>query len=371
MPHSAADFFSPLFGSVMSFKADQYNTLDLGGKTSVPKFGEKPFLYYTSYLLNQRFGERSRHAQAHFSHSISRRVMKEAMSAFPGPAAKAACDRFRGESTYQMYPWYTAFHYSIERFREALLWSFIVSRSDINGDGYLSWPERQQILKVLEPGMNMIAKVEASGAPVGASPSRDRMYYKLPELLQDAGLTPPKVNLDVLWTSLDGPETIRKVKCADFSVDKCLAESFASPISDNKILNPEFHTSNIFSRLSSQYTKCGDCLLKMILASSPRGLEPLLPDKSKAKSEREVIIKALTKYQHTIVEPNAKFVMVRDAEQANQDLLERGIMAGKQVGQYCLNDDVMTEDPAEVDAVRRVMTTVFETLFPEKGAYEI
>ncbi|KAK6949779.1 hypothetical protein Daesc_008100 [Daldinia eschscholtzii] len=370
MPHAASDFYSPLFGPTMGFKSDHYNVKRLGGKSQIPSFGEKPFVYYTSYLLNHRFGERNRHVQAHFGHSVSRRVMKEAMASFPEPSAKGACERFRGESRFQIYPWFASFHYTIERFREALIWSFIISRSDENSDGYIDWTERQRILEAVEPGWRQLSSNDPS-KPAAQSPTRERMYYKLPQILQKAGLQPPQVNVNVLWTSLDGPETIRNVKCNDFSVDKCFGDSFASSLSDSSSPNPDFTASNIFSRLSYQHPQCGDCLIKFLLASQPRGLEPLLPPKAKKPRERETIIKALKKYQHTIIDTDAmKFVMVKDAEQAETELLERTIRRGKEYGQWCLNDDVMTESAEQVGHVRDVIAEVFESLWPLKGRWE-
>ncbi|KAL7625974.1 hypothetical protein AAE478_002743 [Parahypoxylon ruwenzoriense] len=370
MPHAASDFYSPLFGPTMGFKSDHYNVKRLGGKDQIPSFGEKPFVYYTSYLLNHRFGERNRHVQAHFGHSVSRKVMEEAMASFPQPSAKGACERFRGESRFQLYPWYASFHYTIERFREALLWSFIMSRSDANSDGYLDWTERQHILEAVEPGWRLLGTKDSS-KPAAQSPGRERIYYKLPQILQKAGLQPPKVNVNVLWTSLDGPETIRNIKCNNFSVDKCFGDSFASSLSDSTSSNPDFAASNIFSRLSYQHPQCGDCLLKFLLASQPRGLEPLLPPRSSKHHDREVIVKALKKYQHTVIDTDAmKFVMVKDAEQAETELLERTIRKGKVFGQWCLNDDVMTDSAAQVGRVREVMTQVFESLWPGRGRWE-
>ncbi|KAI1846227.1 hypothetical protein JX265_010604 [Neoarthrinium moseri] len=367
MPHAPSDFYSPLFGSVMGFKPDSYNVKKLG---SQPTFGEKPFAYYTSYLLNHRFGQRARKVQAHFGHSVSRAVMKETMSSFPQPSNKGTCERFRGESHFQIYPWYASFHYTIERFREALLWSFIMSRSDANSDGYLDWKERQNILETLEPGWRQLSTKDSS-KPATQAANRERMFYKVPEILQKAGLQPPKVNMNILWTSLDGPETIRNSKCHDFNVDKCFADSFGSPVSDATSPNPDFSASNVFSRLSSQHPECGDCLIKFLLASTPRGLEPLLPPKSTKQHDRQVIIKALKKYQHTVVDTDAmKFVMVKDAEQAQMELLDRTIRQGKTYGQWCLNDDVMTESAEQVGRVQDVMKTVFKTLWPEKGRWE-
>jgi len=77
------------------------------------------------------------------------------------------------------------------------------------------------------------------------------------------------------------------------------------------------------------------------------------------------------KYQHTVMEPEAAFVMVKDAEQAETELLERALKRNKHVSQWCLNDDVMTEDEAAVSRINSVIQTVFQTLFPAKGKWEI
>ncbi|QDS72617.1 hypothetical protein FKW77_001770 [Venturia effusa] len=365
--HSAADFFSPLFGPMIGFKAKSFNVKSIS-KSEIPTFGEKPHLHYTSWLLNHRFGERERRVQAHFTHSVSRRVMKEAMASFPNPALRGACERFRGESKFQIYPWYAAFHYSIERFREALLWSFIMARMDANNDGYLDWSERQMLLQAIIPGRKATAGEDAS-TPVKVAEGRDRMFYQLPSILQKAGLQPPLANVKVLWTSLDGPETIQDVKCHNFHIAHCLAESFDSPLSDQSYRNPDFSAANIFSQLSRRDPKCGDCIIKFVLSTVPRGLEPLLPPKSRRR-ERETTIKALLKYQHTIIDPDAMFVMVKDAEQAETEVLDRTINRDKHVTQYCFNDDVMTEDPEAVAKVNRVIQKVFRTLFPWKSRWE-
>lgn len=366
-PHTAADFYSPLFGSMMAFKPDHYNVKEIK-KAEVPTFGEKPYLYYTSWLLNHRFGDRNRKVQAHFSHSISRRVMKEALASFPRPAIRGACERFRGESKFQIYPWYTAFHYSIERFREALLWSFVMTRADTNGDGYLDWTERQTVLEAIEKGRDAVGRGDAF-TPVPMAASRDRLYYQLPAIHKAAGLEPPLSNINVLWTSLDGPETIRHVKCHNFHVDKCFSESFDSPVSDASYNNPDFSAAHIFYQLAHREPKCGDCLIKFMLSTTQRGLEPLLPPKSKRR-EREMVVKALIKYQHTVVDPEAMFVMVKDAEQAKVELLDRAIKRNKHVSQWCLNDDVMTEDNDAVAKINHVIQTVFTTLFPTRGRWE-
>ncbi|KAI0481079.1 hypothetical protein GGR56DRAFT_672122 [Xylariaceae sp. FL0804] len=390
MPHAASDFYSPLFGPVVGFKSDSYNVRKLGEGAAVPSFGEKPFVYYTSFLLNHRFGRRGRHVQAHFGHSVSRAVMQEAMAAFPGPAARGACERFRGESRFQLYPWYAGVHYAIERFREVLLWSLIMARTDENSDGYLDWPERRRLLAALEPGWRQLADASSAAdasRPAALTPqTRDRMYYRLPAALAAAGLQPPRVN-SAVWTSLDGPEMLRGAKCHDFAIDKCLGDAFASPLSDassssTSSRNPDFAAAAVFARLAHQHPACGDCVLKFALAATPRGLEPLLPPPPSAATDdhdnddrRETVVRALKKYQHTVVDTDAmRFVMVKDAEQAETELFERPKRRGRgraaAFGQWCLNDDVMTDDPGQVARVRDVMTRFFETLWPRRGRWE-
>lgn len=95
-PHSASDIFSPLFGPVMGFKSNAYNTVNPPTDADAHRFGEKPFLIYTSWLLNRRFGNRKRPGQGHFGHSLSRAVTREAIGSFPGPELQSACKRFRG-----------------------------------------------------------------------------------------------------------------------------------------------------------------------------------------------------------------------------------------------------------------------------------
>jgi hypothetical protein len=95
-PHAASDIYSPLFGPVMGFKTNSYNTVNTPSTADAARFGEKPFLIYTSWLLNRRFGNRKRAGQGHFGHSLSRSVTREAIGSFPGPELQSACKRFRG-----------------------------------------------------------------------------------------------------------------------------------------------------------------------------------------------------------------------------------------------------------------------------------
>lgn len=359
-PHAASDIWSPLFGPTMGFKSNSYNQVNPPTDVDARRFGEKPFLIYTSWLLNRRFGERKRKGQIHFGHSLGRSVYKEAMTSFPRPRLQSACQRFRGETGFQLYSWYTAFHYTMERHREALLWSYIMVRSDLNGDGHLDWEERQLIMDDIEEGMSK----------EGQTTFRKRMFYEMAEKLEEVGLEAPKVNIDVTWTSLDGPQAIQNLECFEFNVNECLAPGFSTSTSDAHHTNPVFSTASIFDFAARQHPKCGDCLLKLILNRAEKGLEPLLPDPVTQAEMRQVAIKAAWKYQYVIMEPDAYFVMVTDAEQVENILYKRLIRKKGKVGQLCLNDDVTAKESSAILALQKVMTKLLGGLAPNPTAFE-
>jgi len=360
-PHSASDLYSPLFGPTLGFKDNAYNTLNPPTEKDAERFGEKPFLIYTSWLLNRRFGARKRKGQVHFGHSLSRVVMREAVTSFPGPALRSAAQRFRGETGFQIYSWNVAFHYTMERHREALLYSYVMMRSDADDDGYLDWSERSHILHDIEEGMNNEPPEQY----------RRRIYYNVSEHLEEAGLQPPKVNTEILWTSLDGPIMIKDLDCDTFDAEECLAPGFSTRSSDAQARSPVFSSAAIFGRVSRELPRCGDCLIKLVLNRRRSGLGPLLPHSTKRLHQREVIVKALMKYQYMVMQPDAAFHMVTDAQQAEHTLLRPYIKHNKKVGQMCLNDDVVTQDEGELEAVRMVMSQLFEGLFPNKSTFEV
>jgi hypothetical protein len=357
---------------MMGFKTNVYNTVLPPTTADAHAFGEKPFLIYTSYLLNQRFGERKRKGQVHFGHSMSRSVTREAISAFPRPALESACERFRGETTgFQLSSWFVSFHYTIERHREALLWSYIMLRNDVDRNGNLGWEERKAILEDLKGGQAKESNTAGHKPMFYKTGTRKRMFYHVAEVLEKAGLEPPKVNVDVEWTSLDGPVAIKDAECADFDVDLCLAPGFSKPITDENHTNYIFNTASIFERVAREHPHCGDCLLKLVLNGVEKGMGPLLPHADTQGEDRKTIIRALWKYQYTIVEPDAFFVMITDAEQVENVLLKRLLERRGKVGQLCLNDDVATEEESAVANVRKVMMQMLEGMLPDPSPYEI
>ncbi|GIZ49359.1 hypothetical protein CKM354_001238900 [Cercospora kikuchii] len=357
--HAASDICSPLYGPLYAFKTNGYNTLHAPTEADAKRFGEKPWLIYTSWLLNKRFGSRKRKGQAHFGHSLSRKLHREAMLSFPKPELQSACSRFQGDFGFQLYSWYASFHYTIERHREVVLWSYLMHRSDQDRNGYLSWEERAHVIKDLQDGLQNM----------GGS-YRMRHFYHLPETLETAGLDPPKVNLDILWTSMDGPLAIKDVDCLSFNVDDCLAPGFSAEDNTRSSSNaPVLLTAAILDRVARQQPDCGDCLIKILIHRQRKGFGPMMPTSTQSKAF-DIVVKALIRYQYVIHEPDALFVMVTDAEQVETTLIKRLLTKKKQVGQLCLNDDVSTQNPTELQDLVKAMTKLFEGLCPSPSRFE-
>jgi hypothetical protein len=361
MPFAASDIFSPLFGPNLGFKRDKYNTVKPPTSEDAEAFGEKPYLIYSSWLMNKRFGKRSRRAHAHFGHPISRDVMREALSSFPGPLAESMSKRFRREGGLQMSGWFTAFHYTIERHREALLWSYVMLRSDANRDGYLDWSERQTIITELKEGIVN-----------EATPNfRQEVFYHVPRLSAKVGLEPPKSNVDIAWTSLDGPEAIKECNPKKFDINNCLGDGFSSSRLDEPGGNSNFSVAIVFERLAREKPECGDCFLKYLLHRANKGLSPLLPHSATQAAERTMALKALMRYKYTIFDSKALFVMVKTPDQAQAVLFDRFIDRSATASQLCLNDDVMADDVESTQKVGDIISRFLGTLFPERSSFEI
>jgi hypothetical protein len=199
---------------------------------------------------------------------------------------------------------------------------------------------------------------------------RHRVFYQISSHLERAGLEHPRVNTDTLWSSLDGPLTIKDLDCDAFDTGDCLAPGFSLASADARSRSPVFSSAAIFDRVARESPRCGDCLLKLVLNRTPSSLEPLLPHPVKKVQQRETVVKALMRYQYVIVQPDASFYMVTDAEQAEHTLLRPYIKDHKKTGQMCLIDEIAKHEEREIKALRKVINMLLEGLLPEKSSYE-
>ncbi|KAJ7717069.1 hypothetical protein DFH07DRAFT_347232 [Mycena maculata] len=255
-PLSAADFQTPLYGPVFRIQLDLdvRSTPPDSVRMGVDREGEWPGLEYANWLIDQRFGKRQRRYLHHVAKVLPTPIMRETAAVWAEEMAKTAETQFRGRGP-QLNIVYLTTWYTIEKHREALLYSFIMLRVDANADGVFSPAERRNLIDGLASGEVTVQLREGGSAHVIA-----RNFER-------AGLAPPK-ETEYSWLSSDGYPLIRtfrresSVYCT-IDIDNCFPRG--SPL-------------EVFKRVAFKLPECGDCLIAhLINKSGPEGLSAFLP----------------------------------------------------------------------------------------------
>ncbi|KAL1405386.1 hypothetical protein Q8F55_009017 [Vanrija albida] len=265
---SPTDYHHPVLGAVHRLAP---------GLTVEPKIdpklldnsGEWGGLQHAAYLIAQRFTGRKRMYEHHVPKAMSRSLTHEATVMFAETFAKSTTRSFResrrGVGDIEM-TWLVT-QLQIERWREALLWSFIVARvggpSGKWGDG-----ARDELRRVfgLEEGNE--------GDVVVVETDRRETIVDVPNLDRHGGWDDPK-NSFYRWSSFDGhlppdPEVVKERKCY-FSIMQCLPRNFFQH-------STEFDADELFTAFAFEKPSCGDCLINaLVTASGIRGLSAFLP----------------------------------------------------------------------------------------------
>lgn len=131
---STGDIISPLFGPVLRL---DYNLVVEGKRSPENRPGEWSALWHTNWLLDQRFGKRSRPYIEHVHKSFSKSLLLETRMGWAAEHARLALNRFRNSGD-NLVTHFLAYYNIVERHREALLWSFFMLRLDADGDGLVS-----------------------------------------------------------------------------------------------------------------------------------------------------------------------------------------------------------------------------------------
>ncbi|GAA5859727.1 hypothetical protein JCM1840_006427 [Sporobolomyces johnsonii] len=288
-----ADIGAPLLGPVFRIQTDLTvsgtSPTDLAGDRE----GEWASLRRANWLLDRRFGQRSRGYIAHLPKAFSLPLLREVGMIWHDELSETASSRFRGLKTeYQLA--FLATHYIIESHRQALLHSFFVARSDGNLDGELSLDERRQMLEEL--GFD----VDAVGAEVSVVAPRRATKERLPRLLARAGLAAPGAT-EIAFSSMDGHGIYRgaeqdlhaTVRPVDYDgstdqeepkpyctleLERCFGEDFLSTRKSPS-------SAKVFRRVAFEHTACGDCaIVALVGKSGPSGLSAFLPPPSPSPS---------------------------------------------------------------------------------------
>ncbi|GAA5842285.1 hypothetical protein JCM9279_005333 [Rhodotorula babjevae] len=300
-----ADLVSPLSGPVFRM---QRNLLVNGVEPSTghedPE-GEWRGLGYSAWLLDRRFGKRGRPYLVHVAKTLSLPLAREMQQVFLADLTKTAESRFRGRGPCEVQPLFFLTHYTIEKHREALLWSFLVARSDPDRSSTYSQAERRALLSALgygleSPSLSLILDV--------STPER-RTLADLPRRLDKVGLPKPlETTLDFsshdgyAFLGLEGTTSTPRISSWPLIAVKS-SESSAGParaappickldlvdcFGDDFLSLASTGASSVastFRRIAFDKPQCGDCIIALLVGKSGEaGLEAFLPPVSEGDS---------------------------------------------------------------------------------------
>ncbi|WRT64707.1 uncharacterized protein IL334_001641 [Kwoniella shivajii] len=267
---SKSDFRHPLLGNLIRMDAGLLVDPSMT-PMQLTDSGEWGALQHANELLSKRFPSRRRMYLHHLPKTQSKSILHEAVTMWKDELSVASSREFReskrGHGDVEM-AWLTT-NLRIERWREALLWSWIVAK--IGGeDGVWTRESKDQLVKLLDVNDGHI-----SGHQKIIIQRADRMTLAdTLELNDQAGWQNPQAS-SYQFSSLDGHLNLLSDdisgRCT-FSLQQCLPYTFFFENANN------FSATDIFTHMAFAEPACGDCLITALVhASGQRGIEAFLP----------------------------------------------------------------------------------------------
>ncbi|TNY17178.1 hypothetical protein DMC30DRAFT_357508 [Rhodotorula diobovata] len=423
-PFALADMASPLSGPVLRLQRDLLVRGVPPDDTHDDPEGEWRGLGYSAFLLDERFGKRARPYLVHVAKTVSLPVLREAQQVFLDALTRTAESRFRGRGPSEVQTLFLVSHYTIEKHREALLWSFLVARCDTDRSATYVSDERRALLAAL--GYNFDSP-DADRRLVVNRPSR-RSLLSLAEQHARVGLPNPRettldfsshdgyaffglegtgdIPVQPIWPSFRS-DTTRAMSSSDpapavctFDLTTCFGDAFLSPASDSVI-----SVSETLARVAYKYPQCGDCLITLLVGKSgAAGLEAFLPadvdkeaDEGRWDAELEASVQAvgleetswqaidfsrglegttgpslrakcaalIHRYSYTLGSSPAAFEAIRSGGDSLSSKL-----GGIDAAFVALNDDVASSSEGVLEDVDARMGAWFEKTWPVASPWE-
>lgn len=333
---SASDIITPFYGPV--FRIDPNLAVD-GRRSPKPAVGEWAALWHTNWLLDQRFGIRTRPYTIHVQKSFSKSLLMEARMTWATEHARLGLTRFRTGGD-NLVTHFLAYYSTIERHREALLWSFFMLRLDQDGDGRVSGDEWRSALgqmglspetidtvmvpakpyavidlrvMVKLPKRRTLAKQAANGCLIKAGwpvPLNTRYVfssqdgYPLADLEEDviisdelshsahgkyASAAKRSEKLIAEWPDfVDEPSQhiwadhrFERTACT-LDLGRCLTQNFP-------VAGTNTSWEDVFKQMAYSDPQCGDCLIHHLTGKSgARGIEAFLPPRDRVAGSQAV-----------------------------------------------------------------------------------
>ena len=306
----------------------------------------------------------------------------------------------------------------MERHREALLWSFLVAKLDVNGDGQLDNYERRRAYELMgtDGKIDIVAHLSKRTTSDPAS---------IKQALESTSFPLPK-SARYIFSSFDGH--ILNQPSANFTRETG-HEITREPIhlwqpsseENSKLFSSEYcrvkmstcwpqidSVSDIFTHIAFEEPTCGDCLVSYLVEQSgDAGLEAFLPDTTtplieavdpeqqsiipdwvpahlsiendwrsidfslssvaainrRGWNRRAFSVHLIQRYNYVAGDASVSFKMLLNPQSATDLLTE--IEHDRPVF-ICLNDDI--ED--KLEETRTVMQSFFKVLWPSKVSFE-
>ncbi|GMK56901.1 hypothetical protein CspeluHIS016_0307410 [Cutaneotrichosporon spelunceum] len=270
-PHSVADFTSALYGDVFHFDPSFYQqpraVLD---RKLFNDAGETGGLVHANHYLSRRFPRRRRPYIQHGPRVISRTMLHETTTMFKNVLSSG---RFReSKNAPDIHVMWLMAALKVERWREALLWTYVVANVGNLDDGVWGTHAREAIKTFfdIEDGED-VAGIEVTR---GERWTTNRM--RVDKTFDQVGWHAP-LRSKYLFSSLDGhlPPLLEPGR-ASTSNDKCnldLGRCFG-PFWAGE----DTPAQDVFKRLAFEDPACGDCLIMaLVSASGYLGLAAVFP----------------------------------------------------------------------------------------------
>ncbi|KAF8610532.1 hypothetical protein BDV93DRAFT_517652 [Ceratobasidium sp. AG-I] len=376
------DFYTPSYGLVLRMQPDLLVSSLVDG--AQPSSGEWHSLEFSNRLLSDRFGSRRRPYVVHEAKALKRSLIAEISLIWTSELAATASHPFRTDPLLRdAHMGFIAAHFVVERWREGLLWSWIVARLGGRND---EWDQTTTDRAWLELGgtsgtLDRLLSVDI--------PERDSLSeQRLAKVGVAISGTRSKRSTQYSFTSQDGyPYTF----LGDYGArhwPRTPNSSMRCYIRLETCFPPDLsNASDMFKHLAFVSPQCGDCIINALVGASGRlGLSAFLPPpthSSKAIDEpatdsiphlplvsdyriadfslsgvlgaesdvRAWTLKMLQRYRFVIGDTPSIFAMVHDVSTALTPF--ETMASDKSIALLCLNDDIYGQIEATDDILRR------------------
>ncbi|KAG8710670.1 hypothetical protein FRC08_016864 [Ceratobasidium sp. 394] len=393
------DFYTPSYGIVLRMQPDLLVSSLVDGAD--PSAGEWHSLEFSNRLLSDRFGSRRRPYVVHEAKAFKRSLIAEISLIWSSELAATSSHPFRTDPLLRdAHTGFIAAHFMVERWREGLLWSWVVARlggPNDEWDGVTSeraWLELGGNLNT--PDMSLLVK----------TPERHSLHK---ERLEEVAAAIPGKRSTVRstqysFTSQDGyPYTF----LGDYG--SRYWPQFPTPylgcrIESDACFPPELtNASDVFKHVTFKAPKCGDCIINaLVAASGPLGLSAFLPNPTHGLESthhqsgrdpvphlplvsdyqtgdfslrgvlgdsttdvREWTVRMLQRYRFVIGDTPSIFAMVKNPVTAETAFSTMD--KDRSIALLCLNDDISSGQAEETDGVLRREQ---ERRWPHPAAWE-